>query len=386
VSDTLEAVQAEKDEAAPPSSAGAQKDPVWQALAWELNVYIRRLEDIRQTASIFIDFINGGITQSNNKQHKAPKETIWVERRRTRDGGGTAVFTVAPIDIAPVLSEALFKPNKTTACVSATLTTGTAADGGGGQRGNGIRSSGSFGFWLGRSGAALDASRPLLTGVFPSPFPYATNVLLTAPTDAPLPTQASVQSFVEEAAASLAEIAGGSALVLFTSYESLRGAYTAAKPRLEALGIRCMKQGDDDRRALLAAFIADKTSGLFATDSFWEGIDAPGDTLRLVVLCRLPFKSPNDPVFEARCEAIEERGLSSFAALSLPEAVMKFRQGFGRLMRHSDDRGVVAVLDGRLLHKSYGAAFLSALPPTKTCFLPFEGVLRNVESFLFARV
>jgi ATP-dependent DNA helicase DinG len=102
-----------------------------------------------------------------------------------------------------------------------------------------------------------------------------------------------------------------------------------------------------------------------------------------VILCRLPFKSPSDPVFEARCEAVEKAGGSSFMELSLPDAVVKFKQGFGRLIRRSSDRGVVAVLDGRLLRKRYGEIFLKSLPETKTCFGDFKTVLRGTEDFLF---
>ena len=144
-----------------------------------------------------------------------------------------------------------------------------------------------------------------------------------------------------------------------------------------------MKQGDDDRSRLLKTFLEDETSVLFATDSFWEGVDAPGDTLRLVILCRLPFKSPNDPVFEARSESLEEKGGNSFMELSLPEAVMKFKQGFGRLMRRSSDRGVVAVLDSRLLKKQYGRLFLQSLPKTQTSYVDFDDLLQKVKGFLF---
>jgi ATP-dependent DNA helicase DinG len=113
-------------------------------------------------------------------------------------------------------------------------------------------------------------------------------------------------------------------------------------------------------------------------------VDAPGDTLRLVVLCRLPFRTPNEPVFQARCEALEKQGGSSFMDLSLPEAVMKFKQGFGRLMRRSSDRGVVAVLDGRLIQKRYGEFFLKSIPKTKTRFAEFSSIVRETEDFLFS--
>jgi ATP-dependent DNA helicase DinG len=208
-------------------------------------------------------------------------------------------------------------------------------------------------------------------------------VLLAAPADSPLPDEDGYQDFVDSSAGRLAAVADGSALILFTSYRSLQSAWDAAAPELQSLGIRCLKQGDDDRSRLLEEFLADTHSVLFATDSFWEGVDAPGDTLRLVILCRLPFRTPSDPVFEARREDVEKNGGNPFMDLSLPEAVMKFKQGFGRLMRRSSDHGVVAVLDGRLLKKRYGEIFLRSLPETKTCFGDFNTILRSVESFLF---
>ena len=293
---------------------------------------------------------------------------MWLERRRSPDGSPWAVFTQTPVELAETLKEALFAPNKTVVCVSATLASG-----------------GDFGYWAGRSGFNLVQNRPLLQGVFPSPFPYRNAVLLAVPEDSPLPEEEeNYQNFVNYAAGRLAAAAGGSALILFTSYQSLRSAWLAALPELQPLGIRCLKQGDDDRSRLLQTFLSDSGSVLFATDSFWEGVDAPGDTLRLVIICRLPFRSPSDPVFEARREAVEKRGGNPFMELSLPEAVMKFKQGFGRLMRRSSDRGVVAVLDGRVLKKRYGSLFLRSLPETKTSFTDFDGILRNTERFLFS--
>jgi ATP-dependent DNA helicase DinG len=163
----------------------------------------------------------------------------------------------------------------------------------------------------------------------------------------------------------------------------LTSAYNAAKQELFSLGIRCLKQGDDDRTRLLQTFVSDTQSCLFATDSFWEGVDAPGDTLRLVIISRLPFRTPGDPVFEARREAIEKQGGNPFMELSLPHAVTKFKQGFGRLMRRSADNGIVVVLDSRLHKKKYGDIFLAALPETKTSFSSMDNILKDMENFLY---
>jgi ATP-dependent DNA helicase DinG len=330
---------------------------------WELKAILRRFETIAGICSAFTGY------------RQRQSEVMWIERRGASaddtplaEGGRYwAVFTQSPVELAESLKESLFSPNKTIVCVSATLAI-----------------SGSFNYWAIRSGAALTQEKQLLTGCFPSPFPYSRAVLLATPDDAPLPDEPEYQGFVDRSVGRLVAAADGSALVLFTSYQSLNSAWNAALPELQQLGIQCFKQGDDDRSRLLQAFLADTRSALFATDSFWEGVDAPGDTLRLVILCRLPFRTPNEPVFEARREVIAKNGGNPFMELSLPSAVMKFKQGFGRLIRRSSDRGVVAVLDSRLIKKRYGTFFLESLPETRTSFTDFSAILRDTENFLFS--
>ncbi|MCL2763668.1 MAG: ATP-dependent DNA helicase DinG [Treponema sp.] len=348
---------------------GKATDPV----VWETKSIVRRLESAAQMCDIFCKY----------KKHE--NEILWIEKKRLKDSTAVrandavnehynmrnelssfAIFTKTPLDLAPILRESVFSCNKTVICVSATLAVND-----------------DFSFWAGQSGITGLNNRLLLSGCFPSPFPYKNAVLLASPNDAPLPDEIEYQDFVNFAACRLAAIAGGSALILFTSYQSLTSAYNSAKDELSSLGIRCLKQGDDDRSRLLQSFLSDKSSCLFATDSFWEGIDAPGDTLRLVIICRLPFRTPGDPVFEARREAIQKNGKNPFLELSLPQAVMKFKQGFGRLMRRSADSGVVAVLDGRLHKKSYGQLFLHSVPETKCSFKNINNILLDMENFLY---
>jgi ATP-dependent DNA helicase DinG len=338
-------------EALPPD--GPEEDAVW-----EIRATVRRLEAAVSVMRAFLEY------------RERTGEVIWLERHAGSAGARDdwAAFHVTPIHVAPPLRDALFMPNRTVIAVSATLTV-----------------NGRFDYWENRAGIALVKERQILTGVFPSPFPYAASVLLAVPSGAPLPEDAAFRPFVDEAVSALAACSGGSALVLFTSYDALQSAWNAARGPLEEQGIRCLRQGDDDRSRLLKAFLADESSVLFATHSFWEGVDAPGNTLRLVILCRLPFKSPADPVFAARGEDLEKQGGSAFMDLSLPEAVIKFKQGFGRLMRRSSDHGVVAVLDGRLLRKRYGELFLRSIPETRTSFGAFDSVLRDTESFLWNR-
>jgi ATP-dependent DNA helicase DinG len=325
---------------------------------WEIKTIVRRLEGTAEICDAFC------------KYKKYENDVLWIERHRSSRGSSSpsswAVFTRTPIDLAPKLKESVFAPNKTVVCVSATL----AIDE-------------DFRYWAKACGIDSLSNRTLFSGCFPSPFPYSSAVLLAAPTDAPLPDEEGFQNFVDRAAGSLTAVAGGSALVLFTSYQSLTSAHLAAKDELLSLGIRCLKQGDDDRTRLLQDFVSDTKACLFATDSFWEGVDAPGDTLRMVIICRLPFRTPGDPVFEARREAVQKRGGNPFLELSLPQAVMKFKQGFGRLMRRSADHGVVVVLDGRLLKKNYGRLFLQSLPETKTSFSSLNNIVTDIENFLY---
>ncbi|MCL2800688.1 MAG: ATP-dependent DNA helicase DinG [Treponema sp.] len=323
-------------------------DPV----VWEIKTIIRRLENIAQVCDVFC------------KYQKHENDVLWAEKiRASRDPW--IVFSKTPLDLSPILKTSVFTPNKSVICVSATLAI-----------------NGNFTYWASRSGI-LDDKRPPLYGCFPSPFPYSSAVLLAASTDSPLPDEENYQGFINYAACQIAAIAGGSALILFTSYQSLSSAYNACKGELTSLGIRCLKQGDDDRSRLLQDFLSDTSSCLFATDSFWEGIDAPGTTLKLVIICRLPFRTPGDPVFEARREAIQKNGGNPFMEISLPQAVMKFKQGFGRLIRSSTDTGAVIVLDSRIIKKKYGQLFIQSLPETKVSFDNFNSVLKDIENFIY---
>ena len=157
--------------------------------------------------------------------------------------------------------------------------------------------------------------------------------------------------------------------------------YTAVQPELARAGIRLMKQGDDDRARLLDAFRAERSSVLFATDSFWEGVDAPGDTLQMVILCRLPFRVPTEPVLKARMAAIEARGGNPFGELSLPDAVVRMRQGFGRLMRRHDDTGVVLILDPAHRDQVVRIGLPGEPPAARRVIAPAAEVLREVAAF-----
>jgi ATP-dependent DNA helicase DinG len=324
--------------------------------AYETKVIMRRLESSALVCSMF------------KRWEDSPEQVFWLSREKSSSKDPFACFHVTPVNISNTMVEAVYEPCATVVCTSATLTVANRFD-----------------YWKSRVGLSFFNDRPLLEGVFPSPFPYKTNVMLAVPTDAPQPDQAGYSEYTIEAAKKILELSGGHGLVLYTSYEAMRQGYESVKPALEAMQIACFRQGEDDRSRLLDRFKTDSSSVLFATDSFWEGVDAPGDTLQVVIIAKLPFKVPTDAVQKARAEAIERGGGNSFMDMSLPTAVMKLKQGFGRLMRRSDDHGIVVILDSRIHTKRYGNIFVQSLPETKRSFKPLSGVLDDMERFMFSR-
>ncbi|MFW5741861.1 MAG: helicase C-terminal domain-containing protein [Spirochaetota bacterium] len=321
---------------------------------YDLRVVLRRIESLITLCDTFTDFDNHS------------DRVFWVEVRRSSRGGRFARLISSPLDIRGVMREAVFDVFDTAVFTSATLTV-----------------AGSFDYWAGRVGL-LEVPRETDLARFASPFPYREHALVAVPTDAPEPSSPAYQGYLESFLGDLLEVTEGRALVLFTSYEMLRAAHRALRDRLAEHGIVALRQGDEDRARLLARFSEDISSVLFATESFWQGVDVPGESLRAVVLCRLPFRVPTDPILLARTEAIEARGGNAFGELSLPEAVMKFRQGFGRLMRRGTDRGIVVVTDVRVLTKRYGSLFLQSLPETHSSQREASGVLEDIERFLYS--
>ncbi|MBT9133654.1 MAG: putative ATP-dependent helicase DinG [Firmicutes bacterium] len=197
-----------------------------------------------------------------------------------------------------------------------------------------------------------------------SPFDYAKNALLYLPKDAKDPRE---ETFDEYAAAKIAEIVRvtqGRALVLFTSFRSMQEAFERLAP-LDREGFTVLMQGNASRSTLMHRFTTSSQAVLLAVASYWEGIDVPGEALSCVILVRLPFGVPTEPITQARIENMERKGEEAFSAYSLPTAILKLKQGFGRLIRTAEDKGVVAILDGRVQNKGYGRAFLKELPPAR---------------------
>lgn len=290
----------------------------------------------------------------------------YAERRRGRRGDSCVRLVRSPLDISELMVEAVFRPFQSVVCTSATLTVARRFDN-----------------WKGRVGLSRYGSTPL-EGVFDSPFDYRSRVLLAIADDAPMPGTDRYIEYLTRFLGELLVLTEGRALVLFTSYRMLQSVYDALGTTLADRGVPCLRQGDDDRTRLLDRFRTDAATVLFATDSFWEGVDMPGRSLEVVVLCRLPFGVPTHPVTVSRSEAIEHRGGNPFMELSLPDAVMKFKQGFGRLMRRSGDRGVVVVTDPRIVRKSYGSLFVASLPETMRVDASGGRLLEHVESFFYS--
>jgi ATP-dependent DNA helicase DinG len=290
-----------------------------------------------------------------------PPAVRWIE---ARGKDRNIAVTTVPLDLAPILREDLFRRVDTAIVTSATLT----AD----RR---------FAFLASRLGLTESDVEPEV-GVFPSPFRYQEQALLAIPTDGPAPN-VDVKGhfeFVVRCAVDVASAADGGMFVLFTSRRDVR----AAAEAMRALGVSTrwplLVHGEDQRDTLLRRFRGDGRAVLLGTSSFWEGVDVPGDALRALVLARLPFRVPTEPLVAAQAEAIEARGGDAFRDYMLPHAALRLKQGFGRLIRSHDDRGVVVLCDPRAVSKGYGEELLDALPPARRVVGRWAEIRHEVEA------
>ena len=274
----------------------------------------------------------------------------WTEAATRTPTDGVAVCD-APIDVSETLRRVLWTPFPGSVATSATLTV-----------------AGRFQSWIDRVGPDGDPNTRLID----SPFDHATQAMLGLPRDLPVPDAADWPTASATAIVEAVSASRGGAFVLCTSYAAVR-AYSAAL-RSSLPGTVVLAQGEGGRPQLLERFKHNGSAVLVGTDSFWEGVSLPGDGLRLVVIPRLPFRVPDDPLHLARAERVTALGLDPFRVLTLPDAVLKLRQGYGRLIRTCTDRGAVVLLDRRLHDRSYGRVLLASLPPARRVTGPWRAV------------
>jgi ATP-dependent DNA helicase DinG len=324
-------------------------------LLGELRGVVRRLEAV-----------SDGLNRTLRPASAGTPTVRWVER--TGPKGAHLALAAVPLDLAAVLREMLFDRVATVALTSATLAAG-----------------GEFDFLESRVGLSIDPTPVTVREILPSPFNYAEQCLFGIPNDIPDPREdeAAHDACVVRAITELAWASDGGMFALFTSHAALRRAAAELKASLPPRW-PILVQGERSRDQLLRRFRETGNAILLGTDSFWEGVDVPGRALRVLLLCKLPFKVPSEPLTAARLERLAEQGEDGFMGYLLPHAALKLKQGFGRLIRTRTDVGVVILLDRRVVAKRYGPLLLSGLPRAEQVMGSWAEVRTKCEDF-FAR-
>jgi ATP-dependent DNA helicase DinG len=290
----------------------------------EMYAFIRRTQELHVQVGFLLE--------------QEDKNTVfWIERRRSGREKAQISLQATPIDVGPVLQEALWSKLETAVLTSATLAVGG-------------------GFDYIRSRLGVEHSRDL---VLASHYDYQNQAMFYVPPDLPDPRTPQFAPKAADRIRRLLEITRGRAFVLFTSYAQMRDIYQRLLGEVE---FPMLLQGDAPKSALLEEFRLTPHCVLFATSSFWQGVDVQGEQLSCVIIDRLPFAVPSDPVVAARVKAIDADGGNAFFDYQVPSAVITLKQGFGRLIRSLHDRGLVALLDNRILKKGYGRVFVDSLP------------------------
>ncbi|TJY44312.1 ATP-dependent DNA helicase DinG [Cohnella pontilimi] len=329
-----------------------------QALLTDLGGVIKDLAGVRADMGSFVTL--------GEKDY-----VYWVEGHYQYKGRSVWMYGV-PADVSGLLKERLFDRKESVIMTSATLTVDK-----------------SFQYVTESLGlASAEKDGRLRTAVVPSPFRYREQALVLIPRNFPtIKGRDGDPNFLQALTDSLRDVVstvGGRTLVLFTSHRMLKSVYGPLKESLEASGIQVLGQGVDSssRSRLTKQFREQPASVLLGTSSFWEGVDLPGDALTCLAIVRLPFQPPNHPVVEAKSEKLQAEKKNPFMKLSLPQAVIRFKQGFGRLVRTTSDRGIVILYDTRVLDTNYGKYFLYSLPGPKMEHLPTAGMADRVRDWL----
>jgi predicted DnaQ family exonuclease/DinG family helicase len=293
---------------------------------------------------------------------KDPDYVYWFERP-AKERSHDIRFYAVPLNIAEILRTKLFEKLNTCVFSSATLSI-----------------AGNFSYFKSRSGLAkLENVQQFSVG---SPFDFTEQCLIIVPSFLPDPSSKEFTDAGSELIEKIILEFSRGTLALFTSYAMMNKCYRDMKRRLKNRSINLLMQGQDGSRThVTQRFFDDRSSVLFGTDSFWEGVDVPGESLEILIITKLPFEVPSDPLVAAKMERVNAQGGNSFFDYSVPEAVIKFKQGFGRLIRSRSDRGVVLILDNRVVTKAYGSLFLKSLPVEAATAGTEEVLIREMRDF-----
>ena len=331
---------------------GRFPEPVREKLAGPLIDLKGVAGRIEATAGQLIFFITG-----------QEDDCRWFEVKKGSRGMAVKLCS-SPLEVAASLKRTLFDAFRTVTVTSATLAVGERFD-----------------YLEQRTGINLLDRGRVTELLLASPFDYERQAFVGIPDDLPDPTHRGFEEALELALHRALAISEGHAFVLFTSYDLLSRLHGRMAEPLRRQGLTLLRQGEINRHHLLARFRREPHAVLFGTDSFWEGVDVQGKALELVAITRLPFRVPTEPILQARAEHIAGRGGDPFLEYTVPQAVIKFKQGFGRLIRSREDRGAVLILDSRVLTRGYGRFFLQSLPAVRQVAGGSETVFSEMARF-----
>ncbi len=324
--------------------------PDYDSLLIELEGRITQLQRVFRTIEFII-----GLEDENF--------VYWIEISYRKNNELYCTLQAAPLEIGGEIKEHVVEALDTVIFTSATLTV-----------------HGNFNYLRESLGVGHERVDDMIVG---SPFNYEEQAMVAVVKDVSSPNVITYTKEVQDYLLELLEVMKGRTLVLFTSYRMLNSFYQALKTPLAKKGIRIYKQGESSRQKIIQSFKGGERGVIFGTSSFWEGVDIQGDDLSCVVIMKLPFQVPSEPIVEARVEKMEREGKNPFVHFMLPNAVIKFKQGFGRLVRSKEDRGVVVVFDPRIYTKSYGRIFLKSLPQKTGIHInTFDQLIKKVDDFI----